>query len=437
MLVGGRLVAGHRHVVGVRAPDVDAPFPGCCLDLRRLPRHVRKHGVEEGVVHNLDPGRGQSRRHRTGVAVHPAGDGGQTLGAVVARVHGGHHRQQDLGGADVGGSLVPADVLFAGLQRQAVGRRTVGVHRHPDQPSRQLPGMAGVHGEISGVRTAEPHRHAEALSGTERHVGADLTGRGDQGAGQQVGADGDQGAALVGLFHQLRPVGDPAAGARQLGDHPEELPVGKAVVQAGGDDLDAQWFGAGGQHRGGLGEQVGVDGQPVRRPAAGAVHQGHRLGGSGALVEHRRVGDVQSGQIGDHGLEVQQRLQPALADLRLVRRIGGVPGRVLQDVAQQHRWSQRVVIALADHRDGNRVGVGQLSQFGQRLVLAGRCGQRLQSGGDSGVLEGVENARRQRLGGQFVEGVDADDAEHGGQLAGIGADVAGGEIGGIDHFRHS
>ncbi len=65
--------------------------------------------------------------------------------------------------------------------------------------------------------------------------------------------------------------------------------------------------------------------------------QRHRLGRGGALVEHRRVRGGQPGQVGDHGLEVQQRLQPALADLRLVRRVRGVPGRGLEDVAADHR----------------------------------------------------------------------------------------------------
>ena len=31
-----------------------------------------------------------------------------------------------------------------------------------------------------------------------------------------------------------------------------------------------------------------------------------------------------------------KRLQPPLADLRLIRRIGGVPGRIFQDVALDH-----------------------------------------------------------------------------------------------------
>ena len=210
----------------------------------------------------------QAGRDGLGVTVHPAGDRGQALGAVIARVHRGHHRQQHLGGADVAGRLVAADVLLAGLQGQPVGRRPVGIHRHADQPARQLPGMLAVQRQVAGVRAAESHWHTESLGGAERDVRADFARRGDQRARQQIGADGDQRTAVVRLGHQSRPVGDPAAGAGQLNDDAEELTVGQAVTQVGGDDLDAQRLGAGGQYRGGLGEYVGVDGEAVGRPRA-------------------------------------------------------------------------------------------------------------------------------------------------------------------------
>ena len=81
-----------------------------------------------------------------------------------------------------------------------------------------------------------------------------------------------------------------------------------------------------------------------------AAYQRHRLGGRGALVEQRRVGGRQPGEVADHGLEVEQRLEPALGDLRLVRRVGGVPARVLEHVAPDHRRRDRAVVAEADHR---------------------------------------------------------------------------------------
>ena len=78
--------------------------------------------------------------------------------------------------------------------------------------------------------------------------------------------------------------------------------------------------------------------------------QRHRLGGRGRLVEQAGAGDVEAGQVDDDGLEVEQHLQPALADLRLVRRVGGVPGRVLHDVAQHDRRGVGAGVAGADHR---------------------------------------------------------------------------------------
>ena len=88
--------------------------------------------------------------------------------------------------------------------------------------------MLGVHGQVTGVRAAESHWHTEALGGAEGDVGADLAGRGDQRQRQQVRADGDQRAALVGLRHQRGPVDHRAAGAGQLRDHAEEVAVGQA-----------------------------------------------------------------------------------------------------------------------------------------------------------------------------------------------------------------
>ena len=54
------------------------------------------------------------------VTVHPSRDPGESVGAVVAGVHRGHHRQQHLSGADVTGRLVATDVLLARLQCQPV-----------------------------------------------------------------------------------------------------------------------------------------------------------------------------------------------------------------------------------------------------------------------------------------------------------------------------
>ena len=65
-----------------------------------------------------------------------------------------------------------------------------------------------------------------------------------------------------------------------------------------------------------------------RLAAAGIEEHGHGLcSGSGGLVEQTRIGHFHAGQITDHGLEIQQGLEPPLRDLSLVGGVRCVPAR--------------------------------------------------------------------------------------------------------------
>ena len=57
----------------------------------------------------------------------------------------------------------------------------------------------------------------------------------------------------------------------------------------------------------------------------------HRLGGGGRLVQEGGIGEIETGEVHHHLLEVQECFQPALADLRLIGRIGGVPARAFPE----------------------------------------------------------------------------------------------------------
>ncbi len=57
-------------------------------------------------------------------------------------------------------------------------------------------------------------------------------------------------------------------------------------------------------------------------------------------------------------------------DLRLVRRVRGVPGRVLEHVAPDHRGRDRAGVAEPDHRASGVVAGGECAQLGERLDLA-------------------------------------------------------------------
>ena len=79
-----------------------------------------------------------------------------------------------------------------------------------------------------------------------------------------------------------------------------------------------------------------------------ALGQGHGLCGGGGLVQHGRVGNGHGRQIANHGLEIDQSLHAALANLCLVGCVGRVPSRVFQNIAQDHARGVGAVIALAD-----------------------------------------------------------------------------------------
>ena len=242
------------------------------------------------------------------------------------------------------------------------------------------PGMArlwaSLGGEEGGVRAAIAHGHAEALGRAEDDVGAQLAGRGEQGQRQEVGGDdgeaalrldgGDRRGAGRGSRRRCRDTGQQGA---------EHGPGPSSSAQRVADDqLDAQMARRGCAARPGSADGSRVDEEAVGLVAADPVRHGHGLGGGGGLVEQRGVGQLHAGEVDHHLLEVEQGLEPALADLGLVGRVGRVPAGVLQHVAQDHRRGVGAVIAHADQRGGDRLRWAMRAQGGQRLGLGARRG---------------------------------------------------------------
>ncbi len=277
-----------------------------------------------------------------------------------------------------------------------------------------------MYGHVAGVRSAEAHRHTEALGRADGDVRPELARRGQQGQREQVGGDRDEGAQLVRLVDDGLDVPYGTGGARVLDQHTVDLALGDlrrdAVAEVGDDDLDAGRLGAGLDHGDGLRQRVRVDQEQTLLVPAHAPGQRHGLGGCGALVQQGGAGGGQAGQVGDHRLEVQQGLQAALGDLRLVRRVGRVPGRVLHDVAQDDGRREGAVVAQADHGPEDLVAVGERAQFGEHLGLG--AGARQVQG--IGVLDHI----RDRGGGQLVERAVSDLREHLGPRLLVGPDVA-------------
>ena len=143
---------------------------------------------------------------------------------------------------------------------------------------------------------------------------------------------------------------------------------------------------------------VATDEEAVRARLRHPPRHGHGLGGSSRFVEQRSVGDLEPRQIDDHGLKIQERFKPTLADLRLIRRIGCVPGRVFQHVALDDGGQMRAVIALADQRGHRAVAGRYVAQLRQQFRLRKRRTEieRLRLAdiaGDGLVDQGVERRR--------------------------------------------
>ena len=350
------------------------------------------------------------------------GDTHEAIGPVVNRIHARHHGGEDLGGADVGGGLLAADVLLAGLEGEPVGGVAVGIDAHADEPARHrsLEGVAA--GEEGGVRPAAAHRHSEALRRAEDDVGPPFPRRGQEREREDVGRHAEERVLRVDLFSQTAVVGDRAIGGRNLHEGPEEGLV--AVDERGNvadDHLDAERGGARLHDLDRLRVEASVDEEHRALAPGRAAGEGHRLGSAGGLVEERGIGDRHPGEFANHRLEVDQRLHPPLADLGLIGGVGGVPGGVFEDVAEDHAGGVGAVIALANEALEDLVAGGDAAQLLERRCFGDRSGNvdRATAG----------NARRHDAGHERLARSLADQIEHVALVGGIGADVAGVELG--------
>mmetsp|Transcript_17838 Transcript_17838/g.43649 ORF Transcript_17838/g.43649 Transcript_17838/m.43649 type:complete len:447 (+) Transcript_17838:1870-3210(+) len=370
----GGLVEGHTHGRVVDLADVRLLLEGGGDDGVRAAVHAGRvdvQGVEvvlgEGVVAQAR----EALLGDLGHAVDLPGDGLQPLRAVVDPVGRGHVGEERLRRADVGGGLVPADVLLAGLHRHPQGRPAARVLRDADHAAGHLPHELLVAREEGGVRPAEPHRDAEALAGAHDDVAAVLPGRLDDAGGEEVAGGDHLRVGLLGGLDQVGVVEQRPGRVRVLDEYAGDVALGE--VHRGGVavlDVDVEVLGARLHDVDGVGVHVGPDqelGLALLRHVDG---HGHRLGRGGRLVEEGGVREPCAGQVSDHRLEVEQHLKTALRDFGLVRGVGGVPRRVLEEVPQDDRGGDCVVVASADERLVDLVLVHHFLEHGEGVGFA-------------------------------------------------------------------
>src|SRR3974390_1873450 len=160
------------------------------------------------------------------------------------------------------------------------------------------------------------------------------------------------------LRDEPREVVEGAAYARILEKRAENHLGAQILERVADDDLPAERLRASFDHGYRLRQALLVDKEGSGLRLRDAVRKRHRLGHGGRLVKERGIGDVERRQIRDERLEVQKRFETPLTNLRLIGRVGGIPGRILEDVALNSRRHDRAVVTLADQRYQHAVLVG-------------------------------------------------------------------------------
>ena len=203
------------------------------------------------------------------------------------------------------------------------------------------------------MRAAKPHRHAKTLGRADHNIRPHLARRGEQRQRQQVGADHGQPAGRMGRGDLGREIADSPAAPGIIQHNGERFGGGDRGGIAGRhiDNLPAQRPGAGGDH---------ARGSADAHPLATAMYALSAVCNACAMATASAAAVASSSsealaismpvKLADHGLEIQDRLQPPLRDLRLIRRIGRIPAGIFQHIALDHRRGDGAVIAQPDQR---------------------------------------------------------------------------------------
>ena len=210
VLTDCRLVQRERN--SIRVNQVDEQIVRCCLGNHGccFPGEAHLKRVKELGVHDIVPRLDQSVTKTSGLLSNTLGDCLQAIRAVINSKHASHHGEEHLSGADVAGRLVPADVLFSGLQSQAIRGVAIGVFGDADQATRHLTLEAIADREITSVGTSKAKGNTKALRCSHRNVSAEFAGRRDESERQQISGDHSEATMGVRLGDRLSRVDNPA-----------------------------------------------------------------------------------------------------------------------------------------------------------------------------------------------------------------------------------
>lgn len=154
------------------------------------------------------------------------------------------------------------------------------------------------------MRATVTNRNAETLRGADSDIRAHLAGRFEQRQRQKIGGDGGNRARLVQAGNQAGEIADMAVCAGILenrAEHVDRIEIGEGVAD---DHLPAERGRAGLDQCDGLRMAIGVNEEGGRLGFRNTLTHRHGFGSRRCFIEQRCVGNIETGQIADHGLVV-------------------------------------------------------------------------------------------------------------------------------------
>ena len=247
----------------------------------------------------------------------------QSFTPVVSGIESRHRGVQRLGGTDIGRSLLPFDMLFASLQSQTQSMISLRIDRHADNTSHDITLVLLFRRHVSGVRSTVRHRDTETLGSTHRHVGTPFSRGGQQHEAHHVGDSSHQRPVSVRTIGKSFIIPYFPVSGRVLHYSTEYIRCKFKSIIVTVNQLYSLRLGTGNQHVLRLREHLVIHEQFIRPDflhllTAQTIHHGHSFGSSRSLVQQRTVGNLHPGQLDYHRLEIQQRLETSLRNLRLI-----------------------------------------------------------------------------------------------------------------------